>query len=53
MALARNDIAKVRGTSDEGSSVVEDNTTTDDASTTDTEASTEEKDANDCNNRCC
>lgn len=47
MALARNDIAKVRGTSDEGSSVVEDNTTTDDAATTDTEASTEEKDAND------
>ncbi|WP_270838881.1 hypothetical protein [Peptacetobacter hiranonis] len=49
MALARADISKVRGTSDDSSSVVEEENTTntDDASTTDTENSTEEKDAND------
>lgn len=49
MALARADISKVRGTSDDSSSVVEEENTTntDDASTADTENSTEEKDAND------
>ena len=49
MALARADISKVRGTSDDSSSVVEEENTTntDDTSTADTENSTEEKDAND------
>ena len=49
MALARADISKVRGTSDDSSSVVEEENTTntDDASTADTENSAEEKDAND------
>lgn len=49
MALARADISKVRGTSDDSSSVVEEENTTntDDVSTADTENSTEEKDAND------
>ena len=49
MALARNDIAKVRGTSDDSSSFVEDENTTniDEDVTANTENSTEEKDAND------
>ena len=49
MALARADISKIRGTSDDSSSVVEEENTTntDDASTADTENSAEEKDAND------
>ena len=49
MALARADISKVRGTSDDSSSVVEEENTTNthDTSTADTENSTEEKDAND------